>query len=200
MSDVFSIAKGLGQLGLLDEAPGGIIDQIKVSDGPPDNPLLGQQYYDSNLQGSFVWNGHWWMEAAFATPVGSTIFSQQLPSAITSYPSGLTNVLVANINLIAGWTYNVTLTCIQAQQITNASATAVQVYCRDSQSYIPSASGIKAFIVSTLAVNTLASGSQTIPIIPTVTGTDVFTVTVQTGAASLSVSALGLALIVTRTG
>jgi hypothetical protein len=133
-----------------------------------------------------------------STPIGGAVYSAQFPSAVASFPSGLSNIWSANIHLVRGWQYAVTLTCIQCQQVTAASATAVQVYCRDSANYIPVATGIKAFIQTSMALNAYADGSQTIPITPTASGVDTFTVSIQTGASSLSISANGIALIITR--
>jgi hypothetical protein len=199
VTDVFSLALALQQLGILFMPPSGIKDQIQVLAAAPDNPTIGQQYYDSTLQGSFVWNGTWWMEQGFITPIGGVIYANQFPTTTTSYASGNTVMLTATVPMVQGWQYTATLTCIQATQITAASATAVQIFVRDSMTLIPNSTGLKAFIQTSMAINQYTSGSQTIPIVPTASGTDTFTVTASTGASSLQVAATTCALIIIRT-
>jgi hypothetical protein len=199
-SDVFSLAAGLEQLGIIDPSSPDFIDQMQVSTtGPPNNPKLGQQYYDENEQASFVWNGTYWMETGNVTPIGGVIYSNQWPAVATNYPSGVTTSLTATVNLVQGWQYAVTLTCMQATQITAASASTVQVYMRDSSNFIPASTGLKAFILNSLALGGYAQGAQTIPMIPTADASDVFTVSVQTGASSLQITPSCLALLIVRT-
>jgi hypothetical protein len=199
VTDVFSLALAMQQLGILFMPPSGINDQIQVLDSPPDNPTIGQQYYDSTLQGSFVWNGTWWMEQGFVTPIGGVIYASQFPATATSYANGSTVMLTAAIPMVQGWQYTATLTCIQSTQITAASASTVQIFVRDSMTLIPNSTGLKAFIQTSMALNQSAGGSQTVPMVPTADGTDTFTVTASTGASSLQVSTNTCALIILRT-
>jgi hypothetical protein len=199
VTDVFSLALAMQQLGILFMPPNGINDQIQVLAAPPDNPTVGQEYYDSTLQGSFVWNGTWWMESAAITPVGGVIYASQFPATTTSYANGSTVMLTAAIPMVQGWQYTVTLTCIQSTQITAASASTVQIFVRDSMTLIPNSTGLKAFIQTSMALNQSAGGSQTVPMVPTASGTDTFTVTASTGASSLQVSTNTCALIIIRT-
>jgi hypothetical protein len=140
-----------------------------------------------------------YLPPAPSPPIGGLVGSMVGPAVSTNYPSGLTNILSGSMQLAQGCTYAVTLTCIQAQQVTAASPTAVQIYARDSSQYIPNATGLKTFLAAPLALGAYITGSQAIPIFATATVTDTFTVTVETGANSLNISPSAVSLMVVRT-
>jgi hypothetical protein len=136
---------------------------------------------------------------SYGTPVIGQVVSNKVgPASTTSFASGITTAFTLAVPLVANQGYAVTLTLMQGQQITGASASATQVWVSDSSALIPGSGFVKAFISASLALNAFASGSQTRTIWPTSTATDTFTVHVETGANSLSIAASDLELIVTR--
>lgn len=132
-------------------------------------------------------------------PVGGLVAQAITPASTTNYSGGATTVITLPVNVVQGHTYMVNLDAFQAQQITNAVSTTVQIYARDTLGVIPSGTvGLKALIENSIPLNGYVQGSGTCIGTAPSTGVTTFTVGVQAPTASLQIPANCIQIFVTR--